>query len=125
MLYEWGRALLLEDGEVISFGVKDVFIVGWFEVFPITAERFAEDVYSWSAISEPFHVIGSAKVWREEGHTSPVAAGYLVKVHAGIKLLGASERCMLFLSSDANPFVINLAFDAQAVAGALEGHLLE
>lgn len=42
-----GAALLLEDGEVVEFGVEAILIVGWFEVVPITAERRASDVYPW------------------------------------------------------------------------------
>ncbi len=120
-----GAALLLEDGEVIGFGVEEITIVGWFEVFPITAERSAVDIYQWTSMEEPLRVAGSAHVWREEGHTSPVAAGHLVKVHAGLKIFDSSNRCMLILSSDSNPFVIDVAFDEQAIGSILRDHFLE
>jgi hypothetical protein len=120
-----GAALMLADGEVIRFGVEAIPIVGWFEVFPITAERSAIDVYPWEAIDVPLVVTGIAHVWREEGHTSPLAAGHLVKVHVGLKIEGPDSRCMLLLSSDSNPFVIDVVLDEQAIARILQDHILQ
>lgn len=120
-----GAALLLADGEVVCFGVEEINIIGWFEVFPITAERSALNVYAWTEMLEPFVVASTANVWREEGHTSPVAAGHLVKVHAGIRLFDSGDRCMLILASDSNPFVIDVVVDEQAIAAILQDLISE
>ncbi|MEM4987508.1 hypothetical protein V8G57_08935 [Collimonas sp. H4R21] len=140
-------ALLLDTDEVVNFATDEVVVGKWFEVFPIRLYELPPDYkVAWNEFDEPIEVIGSMQVWREEWRESVVNDGQfmgagpnfvqfsaalggspktvesVVKVHAGVKLLGHDGRCLVVCSSHNTPFKIDLATDEQDVEQIMKNH---
>lgn len=140
-------ALLLDTDEVVKFATDEVVVGKWFEVFPIRLCELPPDYkFAWNELDEPIEVIGSMQVWREEWqepvvddgqfmgagpHSAQFAAALgeapktvdsVVKVHAGVKLLGHDGRCLVVCSSDSSPYKIDLAIDEQNVEQIMKSH---
>lgn len=118
-------ALRLDNNEVISFAVEEVAVSKWFEVFPICLYPLDLDyAFAWSELEAPFAFTSSELLWREEWLESasdtslfmgsgphsvqfadvlgsaPKSNANVVKVLAGIRLIGQNGRVLIVCSSN-------------------------
>lgn len=142
-------ALLLDGGEVVNFATAEVNVGKWFEVFPIRLIEPPQYEFVWKELKKPFLVAAFAQLWREEWlepladdgsfmgagphhaqfaepiGSAPASASQVVKVHAGIKLSGHDERCIVVCSSDNSPYKIDFALDEQDAERILKNHTFQ
>lgn len=143
-------ALRLDKDEVIAFAVEEVSVGRWFEVFPICLHGLdPEYVFSWNELAVPLAVTSSELLWREEWlepsldssafmgsgpHSTQFAAALgsapkshasVVKVLAGIRLMGQNGRSFVVSSSDNSPFKIDLATETEEIEKVMQFHTPE
>jgi hypothetical protein len=143
-------ALRLDNNEVISFAVEEVTVGKWFEVFPICLHALDRDhAFTWGELESPFTVTSSELLWREEWleaapdtstfmgsgphsvqfaavlGSSPKSNANIVKVLAGIRLVGQDGRILIICSSDNTPFKIDLATEEREIEQVMQFHTPE
>lgn len=143
-------ALQLDDDAVIAFSVEEQSVGKWFEVFPIRLYTLpGEYRLIWKNLADPLTVIRSEVMWRAEwleptrDATGLVGSGPhfvqcvstlrsgpkyrtgVVKVLAGIRLIGSGEQSLVICSSDNTPFKIDLTTDPIEIQQVMELHTCE
>jgi hypothetical protein len=143
-------ALRLDNNKVISFAVEEVIVGKWFEVFPICLYALDRDyAFAWSELEAPFAFTSSELLWREEWlesasdtssfmgsgphsvqfadvlGTAPKSNANVVKVLAGIRLIGQNGRILVVCSSDNTPFKIDLATEKLEIEHVMQSHTPE
>ncbi|WP_167761405.1 hypothetical protein [Duganella callida] len=140
-------AFRLDNDDIIGFAVEEVSVGRWFEVFPLCLhEPGGSYPFIWAELSAPFTVVSSELLWREEWlepasdnagflgtgpgftqhaaalGTAPAENGNIVKVLAGIKLIGLEGAQFVVCSSHNTPFKTDLAMDIVEVGNIVRFH---
>jgi hypothetical protein len=140
-------SLLLDTDEVVNFSTSEIVVGKWFEVFPICPYVLPPDyILAWTEFEKPIEVVNSMQLWRDEWQElaaddrqfigagprstqfataldlAPQSANNVVKVLAGIKLVGKDGRCIVVCSSDNTPFKIDFAVNEQDIERIMKFH---
>jgi hypothetical protein len=143
-------ALRLDNEEVIAFAVEEESVGKWFEVFPLCLHSVSSEYpLTWTELSQPFTVVHSKTLWREEClepvkdssgllgsgpqcvqcvstlGSAPKSSANVVKVLAGIRLNGRDECSLVICSSDNTPFKVDLTMDRSEIQEMMQLHTIE
>lgn len=143
---EYSAAILLDNEDIITFNVESVNVGHWFEVFPLSVcIENPQHALSWTSF-KPIDVISIGQLWREEwqqevdnaaqfigsgphylqcsaplGH-APSSATNVVRVLAGILLVGHDGRKVIACSSVTNVFNVDLTADGYEIEKIMLEH---